>query len=422
MGAAARRLARIRGSDILALIFVWAVALASPPAVRAGSDAATRFFEKRVLDDPDDFVAWNKLGERLLQQFKSTFDDALLRRARDCGEKSLAAVSAGQNPGGLALKARVQLAFHEFAAARESAVHLKRIVPGKSLPLQILGDALVELGEYEEARRAYDEMRAIEGSTVNTEARLARLAFIHGDRKAAKEHLASALAEAKELSEASPETVAWCEVQLGELAFGEGDWDGADAHYAAALASRPDDYSALEHLAELRGAQGRTDEATAMYDALIARMPRPDVVQAAGDFRVFAGKTDAGARLLQQALDAYRASMERGEIHYLHHLAGCYADSLNESAKAVECARKDFASRQSVQACDALAWALYNNGEIAEAGQLAPRALRTGIKDAHILFHVGMIRFAAGDLAGGRAALRDAVAVNPRHNAFHAHR
>jgi tetratricopeptide (TPR) repeat protein len=216
--------------------------------------------------------------------------------------------------------------------------------------------------------------------------------------------------------------VAWCEVQLGELAFGEGAWERAEAHYQSALQIRPKDYSALEHVAELRGAQSRTDEAIALYEALIARMPRPDVLQAAGDLHVFIGKTEAGATLLQRALAAYRASMERGEIHYLHHLSGCYADSLNEPAKAVECARKDFASRQSVYACDALAWALYKNGEVAEAGQLATRALRTGIKDAHILFHVGMIRFAAGDLAGGKAALQDAVAINPRHNSFHAHR
>jgi tetratricopeptide (TPR) repeat protein len=411
-------------SSTIAFLCVCTGQLAFASVGFAETDTTSRFLEKRVADDPDDFVAWNKLGARHLDQFKATFDDEWLRRARLCAEKSLTAIPAEQNPGGLVLQAQVQLAFHEFAAARDSALRLKRIVPGKSAPLQILGDALLELGEYPEARHAYDELWAIDGSNVSTEARRARLAFIHGDRKEAKGRLGKALADAKELADAdnAGTAVAWCEVQLGELAFGEGDWEQADAHYASALRAHPDDYSALEHVAELRGAQGRTEEALALYDSLIARLPRPDVLQAAGDFHIFANKPDSGAALLQRALAAYLASMARGEILYLHHLAGCYADSLPEPANAVECARKDFASRQSVQAADALAWALYKNGEVAEAAEYASRALRTGIKDAHLLFHIGMIRFAAGDLAGGRAAMQEAVAVNPRHNAFHAHR
>jgi tetratricopeptide (TPR) repeat protein len=419
--AANRRAAFLRNGG--ARLFACALcASALAHAVHAESDAPTRFLEKRVQDDPDDFVAWNKLADRYLQQFRITFDDALLRRARTCAEKSLNAIPSAQNPGGLAVKARVQLALHEFAGARKSAMELKELTPRKGLPLQIVGDALLELGEYEEARRVYDELVAVDAGSVNTEARLARFALIHGRRDEARGHFAAALAAARELSPESPETVAWCEVQLGELAFGAGDWERAESHYEAALQAHSDDYSALEHLAELRGAQGKSDEAIALYDKLIARMPRPDVVQAAGDLHAFLGRPESAAPFLQRALAAYLASIERGEVHYLHHVAGCYADSLNEPGKAVAFARKDFASRQSVQACDALAWALYKNGEVAEAAQLTTRALRTGIKDAHLLFHAGMIRFAAGDLVAGKAAMREAVAVNPRHNAFHAHR
>lgn len=419
---AKRRAALVRNGGVACLLWCALSASLFPREGHAESDAPTRFLEKRVQDDPDDFVAWNKLADRYLQQFRITFDDALLRRARTCAEKSLDAIPAAQNPGGLAVKARVQLAFHEFAGARKSAMELKELTPRKGLPLQILGDALLELGEYEEARLVYDELVAVDAGSVNTEARLARFALIHGRRDEARGHFTAALTAARELSPESPETVAWCEVQLGELAFGAGDWERAESHYQAALHAHSEDYSALEHLAELRGAQGKSDEAIALYDKVIARMPRPDVVQAAGDLHMFLGRPESAAPFLQRALAAYLASVERGEVHYLHHLAGCYADSLNEPANAVASARKDFASRQSVQACDALAWALYKNGEVAEAAQLTTRALRTGIKDAHLLFHAGMIRFAAGDLAAGKAAMREAVAVNPRHNAFHAHR
>src|SRR5687767_2796034 len=149
-----RAVASLRAGT-LALIFSCANGFALPDVGRADTDAATRFLERRVHEDPDDFIAWNKLADRHLQRFRTTFDDELLRRARTCAEKSLSAFSADQNPEGLAIKARVQLALHEFDAARQSALRLQEIAPRKSYPFRILGDALLELGAYDEARRAY---------------------------------------------------------------------------------------------------------------------------------------------------------------------------------------------------------------------------------------------------------------------------
>jgi len=88
----------------------------------------------------------------------------------------------------------------------------------------------------------------------------------------------------------------------------------------------------------------------------------------------------------------------------------------------VEWARKDLELRQSIQAYDALAWALYKDGQIAAAAEANRKALATGAKDAHLLYHAGMIRMSMGDFAGGRTALQEAVAINPRYNTFHVHR
>jgi hypothetical protein len=48
--------------------------------------------------------------------------------------------------------------------------------------------------------------------------------------------------------------------------------------------------------------------------------------------------------------------------------------------------------------------------------------LTSGSKDAHILFHAGMIFLAAGDPVRGKEVLAEAGRVNPRHNSFHVHR
>ena len=71
---------------------------------------------------------------------------------------------------------------------------------------------------------------------------------------------------------------------------------------------------------------------------------------------------------------------------------------------------------------DALAWALYRAGEFGSAANAARETLTGGSKDAHILFHAGMIFLAAGDPVRGKEVLAEAARVNPRHNSFHVHR
>ena len=50
------------------------------------------------------------------------------------------------------------------------------------------------------------------------------------------------------------------------------------------------------------------------------------------------------------------------------------------------------------------------------------KAVALGTKDAHLLYHAGLIYSRAGSLEQGRAFLRETVAANPRYNAFHVHR
>jgi tetratricopeptide (TPR) repeat protein len=114
--------------------------------------------------------------------------------------------------------------------------------------------------------------------------------------------------------------------------------------------------------------------------------------------------------------------VEGGNAHYLHHLAGFYADSEENPVEALKWARKDMEVRHSVYAFDALAWALFRNGAYDEALAAMRRALSLGTRDAHLLYHAGLISSGAGRWEEGASYLRQAVAVNPAANAFHMHR
>jgi tetratricopeptide (TPR) repeat protein len=76
----------------------------------------------------------------------------------------------------------------------------------------------------------------------------------------------------------------------------------------------------------------------------------------------------------------------------------------------------------SIYAYDLLAWAFYKNGDFTKARDTMKKALILGTKDAHLLYHAGLIYSRIGELEQGQAYLKQAVTINPSYHAFHAHR
>jgi tetratricopeptide (TPR) repeat protein len=414
-----------RRAGTAALLFVQtcvALAVASAGVYATRNAETLASLEQTVASHPDDFGAWNKIAEARLRLLASTGDLTNLARANAAVDRSLKLATPEFNRPGLALRTRVELASHRFKEAQQSAQQLRTIMPDSSYPPGLLGDAYLNLGEYEACERVWSELLAKDENVLATEPRLAQLDLIHGRIGKAGQRYQKVVEAAQKLEHEAPEVPAWAHVQLGELAFRSGDWEKAEQQYEAALTALPDYYAALEHKAELRGAQGQLDEAVTLYQRVIDRTARPEIVQALGDLYLFAGKTTEAKPWHARALAAYLASVERGEVLYYHHLAGLYADSLNEPERAVYWAQRDLTLRQNIQSYDTLGWALYRAGSMAEAEQAVARALAPGTKDPHILYHAGTILMRAGNIPSGAARLQEALAVNPRYNSFHVHR
>jgi tetratricopeptide (TPR) repeat protein len=430
IGVATALIRRSRaGSGVFRTIRRWSIAgvwvlvfhLFCGTAGGAAPDVGIQFLERRVKSDPDDYVAWNYLSSRCLERARVTGDDAWIARATQAAEASLRALGDTQNLGGLSNLARADLAAHRFADALAAGQRMDKIQPGALGQMPIIADALLNLGDLDAAERVINTL-AQQNEALETEPRLAQLAIARGHIDDARKHLAATRDLALRMSFPSPLTVAWCQVQLGELAFRTGDWGTAEADYQAALEALPGWWSALEHLAELRGAQGRSAEAFKIYEQVIAAAPRPELLQAVGDLYLFLGQKEAAKAWHDRALTAYREATDHGSVAYYHHMAGFFSDSEPDPVEAVKAARKDLELRHSAPALDALAWALYKSGDIPSAAATMGKALATGIKDSHILYHAGLIAMSAGDLAGGQADLREAAAINPGFQAFHVHR
>ena len=102
-----------------------------------------------------------------------------------------------------------------------------------------LGDVLMDLGEFQQARRAYEDSLAIDRdlgdrrSSASTSAQMGTLAMLQGDMKTAIELHKSALGTFQQLQDSANESVAWH--QLG-LVYGECQrWTEAEQAYRESM-------------------------------------------------------------------------------------------------------------------------------------------------------------------------------------------
>ncbi len=231
-----------------------------PPAALIVSDEEATaklilLFSQRTQRDPEDFVAQNMLAGAYLQRLRETSVEDYLPLALQAARASLDSVPAERNFGGLTLLAQAEFANHGFAEARDHARRLTLLNPQKSEAYQLLGDALMELGEYDQAAAAFEQMQKLEDNSAGAETRLARLALLRGKVDVAREHFSAALRILLALETPPREAVAWCRWQLGETAFSVGDYAGAERHYRDALITAPGDVRATASLGRLYAAR-----------------------------------------------------------------------------------------------------------------------------------------------------------------------
>ncbi|MEJ7607633.1 MAG: tetratricopeptide repeat protein [Bryobacteraceae bacterium] len=397
-------------------------ALISHPATP--DDAAVtaygvQFLVDRVSRDPDDFVAQNKLASYFLQQMRETGNADFLARAERAAQASLASVPAERNVGALGALTQVEMAAHEFQKARDDAVRLTRIYPGKASSYGLLADALLELGEYGQADDAIRNMRKFGDGTAETEIRLGRRAFLQGDGEGARRHFFQALALTLNMASPVRETVAWCRWQLGDIAFSTGDYPAAEKHYHKALSTYPGYVQALASLARVRAAQGDLSAAIENYEAAVRRLPDPAFVAALGDLYHLAGQDkEANARydLVEQIGHLSAVSGNR----YNRQLTLFYADHARKVDEAYRDAAREYMERRDIYGADALAWAAFKAGKLAEARVAIKDALQLGTRDAKLFYHAGMIARASGDKTSGRDFLERALSLNPQFDLLQA--
>lgn len=399
-------------SRCIGVLLALCVAFASAETLRADQIG---ILERRLKERPGDLVALSRLGELYQAEARASGNLRLYAKAEFAFRAALSEF-ADYSPA-LAGLASVQIALHRFSDVRQTAQKILAKNPANNEGHFLLADAEMALGQTKAAEEA------LLGLPDSPALFLRRGEMMRqtGQNMEAQKLFLRAVDEAEARAD-SPANICSYRVRAGEHFFRSGNFEAAGEQYRLALKLSPQDYAASEHMAELLGAQSKFAEARAQYEKVIVQSHRPDAKEALGSLYVFMHQPEQARRWHEEALADYLASTARGGVHFIHHLAGFYADVRQSGVEATKWARKDLELRNTPAAHDTLAWALYRAGEFGESRREIDAALASGIKDAHILEHAGMIYSAAGDLAHGQELLRETSELNPRYNSFHVHR
>ena len=373
-----------------------------------------RFWAQRTGADPWDWVAYNRLADGYIRRARQTGDVADYGRAEAALNASLEARPGG-NYEALVQLAAVRAATHRFGDALDLAAQAITLDPGKPYGYGVLGDALLALGRYDEAARAFSRM-VVEAPGLASFSRLAFLLELRGETERAELNWRNAISTD---SGRRPEDSAWAHVQLGYFYFGTGDLGAAADAYERAAELFPGYVHALAGLAKIEAARTDYHEAISLYAEVVERYPNPEYVSALGDVYQAAGLYREAARQydLVGVIDRlYRANGVNTDLQ----MALFFADHDLRLEESLRQARAAYEQRPSIQAADALAWALFKNGRLEEARTRSDEALRLGTKSALMLFHAAVIRHRLGDLEQAREYLGRALEMNPRFSVLYA--
>ncbi len=366
-------------------------------------DDRVAFWEARVEAQPGDYLSAIQLVGALLERGRATGDLADLERASVALDRAAEVAPAGDAALPL-VRGQLAFALHDFAGARADAELALELDAGNASALALLGDAAVEGGDYESAAMAYAEL-AREGRTPPILSRLARHEWLTGDPDAAMLLLEEAVARA--LDEGFADQIAFYHFQLGEMLRGSNALDRAADAYTAALEAQPLHVPSMAGLARVREAQGRRAEAIELLESATQRLPTPDFVAALGDLYALDGDEEQAElkwALVERIAEVARAT---GGV-YDRQLVVFLADHARGTDEAVALAEAEIARRTDVYGYDALAWALFRAGRLAEADEAAAEAMRLDTPDGRIRYHAGLIAEALGRDSEAAELLRQA--------------
>ena len=385
---------------------------ATAAARRSAIDEAISQWSQRTTVAAHEPDAWTSLGDAFMQKARETADPAYFRRAEAAYQKALAV--GPRHVGALAGMAWVQGALHEFEQSVEWATKALAVHPGYPPAHGLLGDAALEMGDYDLAFEHYQKMLDLRPD-LSSSSRGAQLLWVTGNQRKAIWMMGKAVNAGASYTE----NTAWARAQLALMLWSQGALLPAEQVLDTALKASPGNHHLLAAMAKVKTARMDYRAAIDHYKRALAVVPQFETVVALGDLYAATGQREEAEKqyaLVETINRLNRASGVRTDLQ----MAKFYADHDRNVAQAVREAEAASRTRKTVYAFDTLAWSYYKAGGDEEARKAIRKALAQRTPDAEILFHAGMIYTRLGDRVTAQRFLYEALSLNPHFHPAHA--
>jgi tetratricopeptide (TPR) repeat protein len=354
---------------------------------------------------PDSDAAWVNLGEAFMQKGRETADTGYYSKAEHAYRKAL-------DLNAKSIDAMVGMAWvnggrHEFEASIDWSMKVLAIDPKNPAAFGLIGDAAVEIGDYDEAFDQYQKMLDIKPD-LSSYGRSAHLLQITGDNRRAVWLMMKGVAAGSPFAE----NTAWCRSQVALIYLAEGAYLPAEQVLEEGLKYLPTDYRLLAAMGRVKAAKKDYTAAIEYYRKAIEIAPQQDSVAALGDLYQLTGQTEEMKRqyaLVESIARLNKANGVKGDML----TAKFYADHDIHLEEALKMEEEEYRTRKNVYVADTLAWCYFKNGRMEEAKKYIRLALKQNTPEALFRFHKGMIYAKAGDAAVAQQAFYEALSLSP---------
>lgn len=347
---------------------------------------------------------WVALGDVLAQLLRDTADEKYYDHAEAAYQYALRLEP--KNVDAMTGMAWVTGGRHDFDKSREWANRSLALDATNAAAYGILGDADVELGDYEVAYTHYQKMMDLKPD-LSSWSRGAHLLWLTGDTKKAAWLLEKAIKAGAPFAE----NTAWCRAKLAMILFSQGALLPAEQALEPSLKAGSKNAHVLLAAAKIAAARGDIAASEKHCRAILEAGPNHFALVELGDLLATTDRKAEAEKSYQQAEELDRAQTARaGHSHMA--MAKFYADHDRKLIEALRMAEARKLTR-NVNEADTLAWVYFKNGDQPRAIEAIKRALSQKTQDAEIHFHAGMIAAKFGDRVSAQNHLQTALSINP---------
>jgi tetratricopeptide (TPR) repeat protein len=355
--------------------------------------------------------SWTNLGDALRQRLRDSGDQCYYDRAELAYREALRLKPA--SPDAMNGMAWLTGGRHHFDVSIAWANKALAIAPDSADAFGILGDAELELGNYDAASVHYQKMMDLRPD-LSSWSRGAWLLWITGEKTRGIELMEKAIRSGGPFAE----NTAWCRAKLATMCLHDGNHSAAAEAIAPSLRERSRNPHILLAAARTATAAGDHDIARQYYEKLLEQGPNHDALVGLGDLCALRGDMKQAENHYLK-VEALHAAHQAEGFHSHLEMARFLADHDRDPVAALRLAEQHKLTR-NVQEADIIAWVYLKNGYVERAREMIAVALSRSTPDAAIHYHAGLIAAAAGDRNSARQHLTKALEMNPRFHPLHA--